>query len=188
MAGTDLRERLIHVTTEIVATDGVEAVTIREVARRCGVSHGAPRRHFRTRALLLSAVARHGFDDLRAAVGDLTSVETPGQLATTGRAYVRFTVDHPALVELMYRHDLLEGSGGDLRATSLPLLRDWSAAVRVAVPGSTDLDAATLWATVHGIATLAAHESLRLVDLDPEDLVRHAVDQLALNASGRVGP
>lgn len=61
-----LRTRLIDVGVDLVTREGSQALTLRKIARRAGVSHGAPRRYFPTHLELLSAIARRGFTDLRA--------------------------------------------------------------------------------------------------------------------------
>jgi AcrR family transcriptional regulator len=58
---TSLRDRLLQVTTELLAEQGVAAVSLREIARRAGVSHGAPLRHFPSLANLLAIVSAEGF-------------------------------------------------------------------------------------------------------------------------------
>ncbi|MFF3644771.1 TetR/AcrR family transcriptional regulator [Streptomyces sp. NPDC002564] len=65
-----LRARLVDVGVELVTAEGVQALTLREIARRAGVSHGAPRRHFPTHGELLSAIARRGFAELAAVAGE----------------------------------------------------------------------------------------------------------------------
>ena len=74
-----LRDRLIDVGVELVTSGGTAAVSLREIARRAGVSHGAPRRYFPTHLELLSAVARRGFADLAAKLGEAAagSAEDP---------------------------------------------------------------------------------------------------------------
>jgi AcrR family transcriptional regulator len=67
---TGLRERLVDVGVELVTSEGASAVSLREIARRAGVSHGAPRRYFPTHLDLLSAIARRGFADLDAIVDE----------------------------------------------------------------------------------------------------------------------
>src|ERR1700761_6741217 len=64
-----LRDRLIDVGVELVTSGGTASVSLREIARRAGVSHGAPRRYFPTHLELLSAVARRGFASLGAEPG-----------------------------------------------------------------------------------------------------------------------
>ncbi|MGD3110816.1 TetR/AcrR family transcriptional regulator, partial [Streptomyces sp. YGL11-2] len=65
-----LRERLIDVGVDLVTTDGPAALGLREIARRAGVSHGAPRRYFPTHRALLSAIARRGFAELGERIAD----------------------------------------------------------------------------------------------------------------------
>lgn len=151
---SDLEVRLVAAARALLDESGVGAVTIREVARRCGVSHGAPRRHFPSLALLLARLAGDVADEL--AAGLRTVVAEPRAMAD---AYVAYAVAHPHAFDLMTRHDLVAGSGFGLRAHTLPLLDAWVTACR-AHRGGDNLDAVTLWAGVHGVATLAARTAL----------------------------
>lgn len=152
--GTDLEDRLVAAARGLLDEQGVGAVTVREVARRCGVSHGAPRRHFPSLALLLARLAGDVADDLAVSVA---AVEPePRALAD---AYVAYAVAHPHAFDLMTRHDLVAGSGFGLRAHTLPLLATWTDACREH-RGTDELGATALWASVHGIATLAARTAL----------------------------
>ncbi|MFD8815481.1 TetR/AcrR family transcriptional regulator [Streptomyces sp. NPDC059627] len=163
---TSLRDRLVDVGVELVAAEGAQALTLREIARRAGVSHGAPRRWFPTHLELLSAIARRGFTELavraEAALGDGTAA--PGaQVATLARVYLEFARDNPGMYELMFRHDLLESGHLRLRETSLPLFGLLADLVGRARPGvDAGLVAGALWANLHGIAQLWAWGSLRL--------------------------
>jgi len=163
---TGLRTRLIDVGVELVAVEGAQALTLREIARRAGVSHGAPRRYFPTHVELLSAIARRGFAELgeraTAAVGDGTAAPRE-QVAELARVYLEFALDHRGMYELMFRHDLLESGHLGLRDTSLPLFGRLVELVGRARP---DLDArlvaGALWANLHGVAQLWGWGSLRL--------------------------
>ncbi|MEU6654592.1 TetR/AcrR family transcriptional regulator [Streptomyces sp. NPDC046900] len=177
-----LRTRLVDVGVDLVATEGVQALTLREIARRAGVSHGAPRRYFPTHLELLSAIARRGFTDLATraaeAVGDGTASPRQ-QLTALGRAYLDFALTHRGMHELMFRHDLLESGHLGLRETSLPLF-----SLLVDLVGGTRPDAdaplvaGSLLASLHGIAQLWSWGSLQLatgID-DFEPLLRTALD------------
>ncbi|MER6122481.1 TetR/AcrR family transcriptional regulator [Streptomyces sp. NPDC001795] len=163
---TGLRARLVDVGVDLVNTEGVQALTLREIARRAGVSHGAPRRYFPTHLELLSAIARRGFGDLAAraaeAVGDGTA-SPRDQLTALGHVYLDFALTHRGMHELMFRHDLLESGHLGLRGTSLPLF-----SLLVDLVGRTrpDADAAlvagSLLANLHGIAQLWTWGSLQL--------------------------
>ena len=179
---TGLRARLIDVGVDLVAREGVQALTLREIARRAGVSHGAPRRYFPTHLELLSAIAGRGFEELgrraTAAVEDGTASER-AQVSALGRVYLEFALGNRGMYELMFRHDLLESGHLGRRDTSLPLfgrLVDLVGQVRPDVDAR--LVAGALWANLHGIAQLWCWGSLQLAagadDFAP--LLRSAVD------------
>jgi AcrR family transcriptional regulator len=161
-----LRERLVDVGVELVATEGSQALTLREIARRAGVSHGAPRRWFPTHRDLLSAIARRGFGELaeRAAAATADGGEGPrARLTALGQAYLDFALGNHGMYELMFRHDLLESGHLGLRDTSLPLFDVLVDLVGRARPGADARTvAASLWANLHGIAQLWSWGSLQL--------------------------
>ncbi|MFI1048138.1 TetR/AcrR family transcriptional regulator [Streptomyces griseoruber] len=178
----DLRTRLVDVGVDLVALEGAGALTLREIARRAGVSHGAPRRHFPTHLELLSAIARRGFTQLGIRVTATLADGGAGpraQLTELGRAYLEFALDNAGMYELMFRHDLLESGHLRLRDTSLPLFGVLVDLVGRARP---DADAravaGALWANLHGIAQLWGWGSLQLAtgadDFTP--LLRTALD------------
>ncbi|MET9736021.1 TetR/AcrR family transcriptional regulator [Streptomyces sp. NPDC006458] len=163
---TGLRARLVEVGVELVAHEGAQALTLREIARRAGVSHGAPRRHFPTHLELLSAIARRGFADLAGHTAPALADEKAGpreQIAAVAHCYVEFALANPGMYELMFRHDLLESGHLGLRDTSLPLFAALAERVAAVRP---DADARTvagaLWANLHGIAQLWGWGSLQL--------------------------
>jgi len=179
---TGLRARLVDVGVELVAREGAQALTLREIARRAGVSHGAPRRYFPTHLELLSAIARRGFGELAervtAAVGDGTAGPR-AQLTELAGAYLAFALENPGMYELMFRHDLLESGHLGLRDTSLPLFGRLVELVgRVRPDMDARLVAGALWANLHGIAQLWGWGSLQLAtgSADFAPLLRSALD------------
>jgi AcrR family transcriptional regulator len=180
-----LRTRLIDVGVDLVTAEGVHALTLREIARRAGVSHGAPRRYFPTHLELLSAIARRGFTELAArgsrAVEDL-GPGTAGpreQIAVLGRVYLDFALANRGMHELMFRHDLLESNKLGLREASLPVFALLVDLVGRARPDAdARLVAGALLANLYGIAQLWAWGSLQLTtgadDFAP--LLRTALD------------
>src|SRR3954469_17771300 len=97
----DLRERLIEAGVELVRDEGTEALTLREIARRAGVSHGAPRRYFPTHRELLAAVARVGYDRLSGRVAALGPHPDPrAGLLALGRLYLEFARTDRGMFEL----------------------------------------------------------------------------------------
>ena len=183
-----LRERLVDVGVELVITEGPASLGLREIARRAGVSHGAPRRYFPTHHALLSAIARRGFQELGARFG--AALVTPGsardRLRAVARGYVEYALERRGMFELMFRHDLLEGAPQPpeqhrLRESSLPLFEQMTGLVAQcraerptggraeagdnAAPddGGAAVTAAALWSNLHGVAQLWAWGSLPLV-------------------------
>ncbi|MFD9059908.1 TetR/AcrR family transcriptional regulator [Kitasatospora purpeofusca] len=175
-----LRARLVAAGVELLALEGVHALTLREIARQAGVSHGAPRRYFATHAELLAAIAGHGFGELATALGldapppvsaSASAAAARHRLDELARGYLAFAAEQPGMFELMFRHDVLEGSGAELRRTSLPLFEAVTRLVAAIRPSTGERDedgppptvvAAALWANLHGLAQLRAWGSLRL--------------------------
>src|SRR5690242_10392078 len=180
-ADTGLRARLIEVGVDLVSTEGAQVLTLREIARRAGVSHGAPRRYFPTHVELLSAIARRGFAELAertAAVGDGTPSPRE-QVAELGRVYLEFALANRGMYELMFRHDLLESGHLGLRDTSLPLFGRLVELVGRASPeADARVVAGALWANLHGIAQLWGWGSLQLATATEDfvPLLRSALD------------
>lgn len=163
---TGLRARLVDVGVELVAREGAQALTLREIARRAGVSHGAPRRHFPTHLELLSAIARRGFAELGERVAAVTGdgeADPRRRIEELARVYLEFASGNPGMYELMFRHDLLESGRLGLRDTSLPLFAVLVDLVGRVRPGAdARAVAGALWANLHGVAQLWRWGSLQL--------------------------
>lgn len=112
----DLRTALIDAATEVIEESGPKALTIRAVANRAGVSHGAPYRHFSDKDALLLAVVERGFVLLEEAMSAATG-NTDGsaleQFQASGRAYFTFARKYPAYYRVMFSGDLLSGKGNE---------------------------------------------------------------------------
>jgi len=181
---SDLRARLIKAGVDLVAHEGTDALSLREIARRAGVSHGAPRRYFPTHSALLAAIAGEGYRALRHQVSEALARENHAdpraQLLVLGRMYLDFARMNRGMFELMFRHDLLRGSQMGLREASLPLfgvLVDLVVRARPDAPAPTVI-AGALWANLHGIAQLWLWGSLQLAMQadDVDALLRAALD------------
>ncbi len=164
----DLRAALIARAAEVVIADGVGALSLRELARDLGVSHGAPSRHFPDKQSLLDALALNGFDRLRVELAGALAPD--GQLATTfadefaqlATAYVRFAVQNASLLAVMFAAKHREQAPPELRAAvdrtfEAPLRAIEQAQRRGEVVGG-DLEeiATAILATMHGFAALIA--------------------------------
>ncbi|MEU3688561.1 TetR/AcrR family transcriptional regulator [Streptomyces narbonensis] len=133
-----LRGRLVRAGVELVNAEGAQALSLREIARRAGVSHGAPRRYFPTHLDLLSAIARQGFHELadRLAEEDREDAGPRERITVLARVYLSYAETRRGMYELMFRHDLLDSGRLGLRETSLPLFAHLTALVaRATQPG-----------------------------------------------------
>ena len=107
----NLHDALIDGAAAVLESHGVEALSLREAARRAGVSQTAPYRHFKNKQALLAAVAGDGFrnllEDLKAAAFPWD--EDPGEAVTAiGSAYIRFATEQPARFRLMFGRDIID--------------------------------------------------------------------------------
>jgi AcrR family transcriptional regulator len=143
----DLRPALLAAARRMLERGGPEAVSLREVARRAGVSHNAPYRHFADRAALLAALAEQGFGELAGAVAESAKgAAGPKRLAAMGAAYVRFALDRPGLFRLMF--------GGAVRGADHPALADAARRAYAGLTGEAPQNPLRAWALVHGLAHL----------------------------------
>ena len=160
----DLRRALIEATESLIAEKGPELFSLREVARRAGVSAAAPAHHFADAAGLLTAVATQGFDEL---ARSLRSAEARGggdaraRLREQGVAYVEFAMRYPGRFRLMFRDALhaddpeLQRAGND----AFGVLENGVRAAFATAPGGKLAPEAwtallALWSVVHGYAHL----------------------------------
>jgi AcrR family transcriptional regulator len=186
----DVEARLVAAGIELLAEAGTDALSLREIARRAGVSHGAPRRYFPTHQALLAAIARQGYRQLgalvEATIGDRTA-DPRAALLAFGRRYVAFARDEPGMFALMFRHDLLRGNNIGLREASTPLFGVLVELLERAGRAQPTAQAAALWAALHGIAQLWQWGTLQVVTGfdDPEPLLAAAVDGQFTPVEGR---
>lgn len=166
----NLRKTLLDAAVALIGEVGPRAFTLREVARRAGVSHNAPYRHFASKDELLATVAAEGFERLTAV---MRKAMAPGRsplerLELCGCGYVEFALRWPQHFLVMFdlphaRHDHPNGQGsGDI---AFQVLLDCVAAARQSgdlAPGELLPLAWTAWSLVHGIAKLAISGNLPL--------------------------
>jgi AcrR family transcriptional regulator len=175
----DLRQTLLNATLQLIATEGARHFTRREVARRAGVSHAAPYRHFTDKTALLAAVAEEGFralQDRMCHVNTPQSSEPLAQFLALGVEYVRFAVEHPSHFRVMFGPDITDWTAyPDLHDVSMRtftlLVESITAAqhehlIRAGDPQELALVA---WAQVHGLATLLVDQRVPITD--PEHML-----------------
>jgi len=179
----DLREALIAAGTDIIESDGLAAFTLRECARRAGVSHAAPRNHFESIDDLIGEIAARGFESFHAELEAAAAKVGPSpddRLRAMGVAYVKFAMGRPGVYGLMFRMGKPLKSSPHLTAASQAA---WMQLVnevqRVIGPDRKDapLRAAHVWSLVHGLASLAIDKRLH-PSVTVEDVARSAAANL----------
>jgi AcrR family transcriptional regulator len=181
MAATDTEGRLIAAGITLLREAGTDALSLREIARRAGVSHGAPRRYFPTHQSLLAAIAREGYRHLAVLVEQTIGrddLEPRAAVLAMARQYLDYARDEPGMFALMFRHDLLRGNQIGLRESSTPLFGVLVKLLdRAAVPDP-PVTAAALWAGLHGVAQLWQWGSLQVVTgaADPDAILAATVE------------
>lgn len=185
----NLRQAILTAALDVVADRGPDALSLRDLARRAGVSHAAPAHHFKDRTGLLTAIAVEGHKCLAEALA-----EGPADLAEVGVRYVRFALDHPAHFAVMFRPDLYDRDATEVvaaRERTSGLLRERLGSL----PGDTrgpdaDIAAVAAWSIAHGFATLWNGGNLhRLTDgRDAADAFRDVTGLLFAGAHPRRRP
>lgn len=181
--GVNVREESLRVALEIIQTAGLESLSLREVARRLGISHQAPYKHFPSRDHLLAEVIRRVFEGFISHLEAQASPDDPHHaLQQIGQVYLTYAMRHPLEYRLMFNTPLPDPQAHpammhsarrafDLLATKLDQLPFVKAQ-----PDST-LDVLFIWATMHGLASILQTRALDTLAL-PDDLLAQAVPHL----------
>ncbi|MEM9591446.1 MAG: TetR/AcrR family transcriptional regulator [Pseudomonadota bacterium] len=175
----DLREDCVTEALSIIEERGVEHLSLREVARRLGVSHQAPYKHYANRDALLAEVVSRAYQDFAAHLDARTHHEDPhSDLAELGQAYLGYAGKNPLAYRLMFGTPLPDAEQHPemMREArhAFAILRD--CIVRIQEPKaskkavSPDLDALFVWALVHGKASIQQTDALNTLGLSEEVL------------------
>jgi len=168
----DLRAALIDAGLAELEHKGLEALSLRSIAARVGVSHTAPKNHFDGLRGLLTAIATVGFERHAAEMRRGVEHHPPGKarLDAAGNGYVRFALDNPELFKLMFSSTLCDADDPELKRAawqSYEVLRsvahglDWD---KADAPGSPWRTEWMLWSMVHGYAMLLIEGQIRRDD------------------------
>jgi AcrR family transcriptional regulator len=181
-----LRESLLKSTLELIETDGIGAVSLRQVARAAGVSSRAPYHHFLDRAALLTALSDEGFRLLAVALTEArAAAATPTDaLNALLNTYMEFARANPAYFRLMFRPELTQShkseGGSEAGEAAFAVLADTvdeCLATKVVRAADKDVLAITMWSLVHGYASLWLDGQLDRRTKDPATLA-HQVASL----------
>ena len=184
----DLKRALTQAALGLVQEKGPKGFTLREVARRAGVSAAAPYRHFADKAQLLAAVAAQGFAQLDERLSATAAAETADlakRVLDMGRAYVHWAVTHPDYYQVMFGSEL-DKSDPDLLTAGSRAFEDLLDAIvrcqraRLLSDGDPREIAGPTWSLLHGVASLTIGRDLKHVGIkeDPQALAERALGRL----------
>lgn len=159
----DLARALVEAAEEILAESGTEGFTLRECARRAGVSHAAPAHHFGDVSGLLTEVAVRGFERLTKATGAVARGDSSPQtrLKAMLNAYIENAMENPVAFRLMFASSRIRHADERLSAASraaydvlLGVIDDMAVAAGKPKPGPYSPEITLIWSAVHGFASL----------------------------------
>ena len=176
----NLKQACVEVALAIVEQEGVEKLSLREVARRLGVSHQAPYRHFKSRDHILAEIASRAYARFAAYLEARPRSDDPHEdLHQMGLAYLQYALEHPLQYRLMFGTELPDPKQHpDMMknaSEAFSLLERAIDAVHDATRGlgphaSTKHDAMFIWSTLHGLAGTLESQAIHTVDLSTEEL------------------
>ena len=166
----DLHRALVEAGTRIVESNGIEDISLRQVARQAQVSHTAPYHYFANKSALLAAIAAAGFQQMVAEIKQLGS-EMAGMdpqppdplypLRCVGRGYVKFALQRPSIFRLMFRPELTQpAKNPELREAESQAFGALQMAIEFYRENNPQISldpriaSAFAWSTVHGFVTL----------------------------------
>ncbi|MET7633688.1 TetR/AcrR family transcriptional regulator [Streptomyces sp. NPDC005078] len=168
----DLRRAVLTAALDVIRTEGPGALSLRDLARRAGVSHAAPAHHFKDRTGLLTAIAAEGYALFADALADAPD------LRERGVRYVRFATGHPAHFQVMFQPELHRPDDPELLTAKARAAQALRAGVTgLPVEGRGDdprLAGIAAWSLAHGYATLLLSGNLNdpLGDRNAEEVFR----------------
>ncbi|MGH8765110.1 MAG: TetR/AcrR family transcriptional regulator [Burkholderiales bacterium] len=186
----DLPATLLRAAGQILEKEGVEAISMRALTRRTGVSHAAPYRHFPDREALLAALAAEGFVMLG---GAQQAAAASGAAIGLGAAYVRFALDHPQRFRLMFGGRVPIAKHPALRQAAERTFDGIARALSARIPqAAVARDAAiAAWSLVHGLAHLMLDDRISAsarAGRSEEEFVRQVLGAIRFAAGAAAAP
>lgn len=172
-----IREASVREAMAIIEREGLASLSLRDVARRLGVSHQAPYKYFPTRDHLLAEIVGRCFDEFGDALEAAVASEPDLDLAlmAMGASYLNYAATRPSHYGLMFTSPLPDKSVhldmAEKASRAFHVLRRAVLALHLyhgqpEPERRADQDALHLWATMHGLATLLQHDSIKVLELD----------------------
>jgi AcrR family transcriptional regulator len=170
----NLRDACVDAAREVIAQEGIEHLSLRDVARRLGVSHQAPYRHFPTREHLLAEVMRRCYAQFAEHLQDRPSASDPhADLHALGERYLDFALSHPLEYRLMFNTPWPKTAEQPELVDHANQAFDTLRRVMARVHGvksptqAVDLDALFVWSTMHGLAGILSANCTTHLTLAP---------------------
>jgi AcrR family transcriptional regulator len=180
----DLRHALVEAALALVTEEQSWTFSLREVARRAGVSHNAPYNHFNEKRDLLAAVAARGFGLLRDRMAQATAHEPAGESAilALAQAYLAHALSNPALYRLMFGPEFgrdpttsaaqaAEATRTSVRTAAQLAIRQGNFALDPDDDDALDLFTLSCWSMLHGVVMLLIDGRGQETKLPPDALV-----------------
>jgi AcrR family transcriptional regulator len=155
-----LRQRILDTAEQMLESEDLSALSMREVARRAGVTHQAPYHHFADRESILAELVCQGFTELARRLTKANNLAAKADkrrvIVEAGLAYVGFAIDHPGIFRIMFRRELCDATRFPAAmVASERAYAELQRLVAVLHEGSASpVLASTYWAQVHGLASL----------------------------------
>lgn len=184
-APIDLKEACVRAAHEFIAEQGVEQLSLRDVARRLGVSHQAPYKHYPSRDHLLAEVIRRCYRDFALYLDARGQHNDPWEdLEALGQRYQAFAANHPVEYRLMFKTPWPQAGEDSGLAAEATHAFDVLRAVLRRIHGAdksqraqVDLDALFIWSNMHGMASIAQSSVMSHLGLAP-GVTRRVKDHL----------
>ncbi|MBC8100639.1 MAG: TetR/AcrR family transcriptional regulator [Armatimonadetes bacterium] len=194
--GGDLREACLQEALAIIETAGVEGLSLREVARRLGISHQAPYKHFASRDHILAEIVRRAFDSFAHYLDTHQQNGDPhAELAAMGRAYFSYAQAHPLQYRLMFgtplpdpaQHpDMMHSARHTFTLLQACIDRMSQTLGKPTSPENATLDALFVWAALHGLASILQTRALDTLAL-PDPVLKQAASHILLQIGAALG-
>lgn len=194
-----LRDACVAAAREVIAREGIESLSLRDVARRLGVSHQAPYKHYPSRDHLLAEVLRRCLEQFAEHLDARRHFDDPYRdLESLGRQYLDYARQHPLEYRLMFDtpwpaaardSDQLQRStrAFDILRQVLRRIHGDGAAQRERI----DLDAMFVWSAMHGLVGVLNGHAVDRLGLQPKVLDRvlgHVIDRAARGIGDAAAP
>jgi AcrR family transcriptional regulator len=189
----DLKNSLIQAGMEILAQEGVGALTLRKAATRAGVSHSAPYAHFTDKKDLIAAISTEGFRQLYVRIRIVAEAhpnDLNNRLIEVAWAYVQFALENRALFKIMFSGILEEEVSypefvkiSHENFLQLVQLVHECQQARVFRPGPADMLALSVWSLMHGFVSLLLEKQISrsiLKSASLKELLRQTLNQITL--------